>query len=202
MQGVDAHRPPSEARGPTVRRRLLPGDLGAIVAHHGVAYAREYGLDASFEAHVGVAVGEAGARGWPDQREGAWIVEHDGRHAGSLGLTDEGGGLAALRWFLLDEEVRGHGLGRRLVGELVREARAGGYHTVRLETFSELTAAARLYREHGFELVGAETGPRWGRDQLTYQRYELALSSAPDLAGSAPSGSSQTATGAESVTSR
>ncbi len=44
-----------------------------------------------------------------------------------------------------------------------------------LETFSELTAAAHLYREHGFEVVSAETGPRWGSAELTYQRYEASL---------------------------
>ena len=44
-----------------------------------------------------------------------------------------------------------------------------------LETFSELNAAAHLYREHGFQVVSAETGPRWGRAEITYQRYEAEL---------------------------
>jgi RimJ/RimL family protein N-acetyltransferase len=160
---------------PTIRRRLQPGDLGAIIAHHGRVYAREHGVDATFEAHVAASVTAAGERGWPREREGAWIVERDGEHAGSLALTDEGDGLAALRWFVLDSELRGHGLGGRLVAELLELAERSGYERVGLETFSDLRAAARIYRRAGFELQWEETGPRWGRVELTYQRYELSF---------------------------
>jgi GNAT superfamily N-acetyltransferase len=167
---------------PTIRRELRAGDLGAIVAHHGTVYAREYGLDSSFEAHVCASVAAAGRRGWPRDREGVWIVERDGRHAGSLALTQESGDTGAVRFFLLDEELRGRGLGRLLLGELVDTARGHGYATLVLETFSDLRTAAHLYGAHGFELVSAETGPRWGRAEVTYQHYELVLE--PAIAGS------------------
>jgi ribosomal protein S18 acetylase RimI-like enzyme len=105
-------------------------------------------------------------------------VEVGGEHAGSLALTDEGNGVAAIRWFVLSPEVRGRGLGRRLLGEMLARATELGYTRVRLETFSELEAAAHLYCDHGFELVSMETAPRWGRERITYQRYELELSTA------------------------
>ncbi len=66
------------------------------------------------------------------------IAELDGRHAGSVALTDEGDGWATLRFFLLDPELRGQGLGRRWVAELIAAAEEHGYEGVRLETFSEL----------------------------------------------------------------
>jgi ribosomal protein S18 acetylase RimI-like enzyme len=158
---------------PVIRRELRPGDLGAIVAHHGLLYSREYGLDATFEAHVGASVAAAGERGWPGPREGLWIVEREGAHAGSLALTDEGDSKAALRWFALDRELRGQGLGRRLVDEAVSAAERIGYSSIGLETFSELTAAAHLYRSHGFGLRWTKPAARWGRDEIAYQRYEL-----------------------------
>jgi GNAT superfamily N-acetyltransferase len=159
---------------PTIRRELRPGDLGAIIAHHGRLYPSERGVDASFEAHVAASVAAAADRpGWPRETEAVWIVELDGEHAGSLALTDEGGGLAMLRWFVLDPQLRGRGLGRRLIAELLELAERIGYERIALETFSELRAAGHLYRSFGFEVVSAETGPRWGRAEITYQRYEL-----------------------------
>jgi ribosomal protein S18 acetylase RimI-like enzyme len=164
----------------TIRRIVRPGDLGAIVAHHGRLYAREYGVDQSFEADVGVTVMAAGKRGFPQDTEGLWIVEHDGRHAGSLALTDEGDGVGTVRWFVLDPELRGRGIGRRLVSELVQKAEQSGYARLVLMTFSDLRAAAHIYRSHGFEVVWAQTAPRWGRDDFTYQRYELDLGAGGD----------------------
>ena len=159
----------------SIRHDLRPGDLGAIIAHHGATYLPEYGLDSTFEAHVGAGVAEAGKRGFPGPNERLWIVEAGRRHAGSLALTDEGEGVGAVRWFVLDRALRGEGLGRRLLDELVGEARAGGYEDLYLETFGDLRAAAHLYRSHGFELVSEQAGPRWGRERLAYQRYELSL---------------------------
>lgn len=161
-----------------IRRELRPGDLGAIVEHHGRLYAREYGVDQTFEAMVGASVAEAGRRGWPRPHEGIWIVELDGRHAGSVALTDEGDRQGAVRWVVLDRELRGSGLGRRLIGELVDKAREHAYELLWLETFSELRTAARIYRSYGFELQWERIGPRWGRDEITYQRYELDLRAA------------------------
>src|SRR5215211_1119909 len=100
------------------RRELRPGDLGAVIEHHGLLYAREYGVDSSFEAHVAAAVARAALRGFPRETEAIWIVERDGRHAGSLAMTDEDDGTACIRFFVLDADLRGQGLGRRLLEEL------------------------------------------------------------------------------------
>jgi ribosomal protein S18 acetylase RimI-like enzyme len=175
---------------PTVRRELRPGDLGAIVAHHGAVYSREFGVDRTFEAMVGESVAAAGTQGWPRANEGVWIVEAAGAHAGSLALTDEGAGLAGLRWFVLDRELRGQGLGRRMVAELLDAAQRAGYERIGLETFSELRSAAHLYRSFGFETVWAQTGPRWGRDEIVYQRYELVFQDRAQTRSSRSAGSS------------
>ena len=159
----------------SIRRKLQPGDLGAIVEHHGRQYAGEYGVDSSFEAHVAAAVARAALRGFPRANEAVWIVERGGKHAGSLAMTDEGDGVACVRFFVLDPDLRGQGLGRQLLAELFETARANGFERAVLETFSDLEAAAHLYREYGFRVSSSETAPRWGRAQLTYQRYEASL---------------------------
>jgi N-acetylglutamate synthase-like GNAT family acetyltransferase len=165
---------------PSIRRDLRPGDLGAIIEHHGRTYAREYGVDSSFEAHVAAAVARAVLRGLPRENEAIWIIERNGTHAGSLAMTDEGDGVACIRFFVLDSDLRGSGLGTGLLDELLATARANGFERAVLETFSDLTAAAHLYGDRGFRVVGAETGPRWGRAEITYQRYEASLAETPN----------------------
>jgi GNAT superfamily N-acetyltransferase len=158
-----------------VRDEFRPGDLEAIVAHHRRIYAEEYGVDSRFGDFVAAAIARAAERDFPSEREAIRIVELDGEHAGSIGLTDEGGDEAAIRWVVLSPEVRGKGLGRRLLGEMLAFAEDRGYRMVWLETFSELRAAAHLYLEHGFVVTSADTAPRWGRESITMQRYELEL---------------------------
>jgi RimJ/RimL family protein N-acetyltransferase len=158
----------------SIRSGLRPGDIGEIVRMHGAVYAAEYGLDATFEASMATRLGALAARGWPGPREGLWVAEDDGRPVGTVTLTDEGDGLAQLGHFLLEPQHRGAGTGRRLVEEVLSFARDAGYERVQLFTFSELKAAARLYRAAGFEPVHAEPSHRWGRE-LVWQRYELRL---------------------------
>ena len=160
---------------PSIRREPRPGDLERIVSMHRRIYRRENGVDERFVEMVSAAVERVAQRNFPGPSERLWIVELDGAFSGSLALTDEGDGEAMVRWFVLDPSLRGQGLGRRLLGELLAEAEREGYSRVCLETFSELRAAAHLYLDHGFEVVSADTAPRWGRDEITYQRYELEL---------------------------
>jgi len=159
-----------------IRRECRPSDLDAILALHASVYPAEYGVNSEFVAQVADRVADAGAAGFPRERDAAWIVELDGEFAGSIVLTDEGDDTGCVRWVLFDPRVRGRGLGRRLMGELIEHARSLGYRRLRLETFSELRAAAAIYRDAGFEVVAEETGPRWGRE-ITYQHYELDLQS-------------------------
>jgi predicted N-acetyltransferase YhbS len=133
------------------------------------------------ERHVATAVTTALEHGWPENGA-VWIVERDGELAGSIALTDEGGGLAALRWFLLDPSVRGLGLGKRLVGELVAEAEERGFERIWLETLAILTTAAHIYTSHGFVCVSEHLGPPWGDPDVPYRGYELVLPRSAGLA--------------------
>jgi ribosomal protein S18 acetylase RimI-like enzyme len=160
---------------PTIRDELRPGDLDAIVAHHRRVYGQEYGVDSRFGDFVAAAVARAEERGFPTNRETIRVVELDGEHVGSIALTDEGDDEAAIRWVVFSPEIRGNRLGRRLVGEMLAFAEDHGYRRVWLETFSELQAAAHLYLERGFVVTSTDTAPRWGRESITMQRYELEL---------------------------
>jgi GNAT superfamily N-acetyltransferase len=157
-----------------VRRRLDDGDPEAIVELHARLYGSDFGMDARFAEGVRTGLAAALATGWMRDSGRVWLVDGDDGLAGTLALTEEGGGLGRVRWFLLAHELRGRGLGRRLIAELLDEARAVGLERLELVTFSALTVAARIYRAAGFELVGAETTEMWG-PRIEFQRYECAL---------------------------
>jgi ribosomal protein S18 acetylase RimI-like enzyme len=159
----------------TIRRDGGAGDVAAIVALHARIYPGEHGVDDSFVDDIATTLDQVIARGWPGAGEGLWMVERDGAVLGCLALTDEGGGEGRVRFFLLAPELRGRGLGRRLLGELLETAHEAGYERLTLATFSDLRAAAHLYREAGFEVVREDPGPRWGREAFVYQHYVLEL---------------------------
>jgi ribosomal protein S18 acetylase RimI-like enzyme len=157
-----------------IRSDLRPGDIGDVVRMHGEVYAREYGLDATFEASVAETLGMLVRRGWPGVGEGIWVADVDGERVGAVILSDEGEGLSRLRMFVLRPEHRGAGIGRRLLEELLASARTAGYQRMELDTFSELRAAAHLYRGAGFRRVSARRQLLWGRE-VEFERYELEL---------------------------
>ena len=172
---MDAIRP-APAGDLTIRRELAASDFAAVVALHESLYPSEHGVDHGFVDGVQETVDDLGGRGgWPGEGEGVWMVERDGAVAGSLMLSDEGDGEGRVRLFLLAPELRGRGLGRLLLDELLELAREAGYERLTLATFADLKGAAHLYREAGFRVVKEEHGPKWGRQEFVFQHYELRL---------------------------
>lgn len=163
----------------TIRHDLRPGDLGRVISLHGELYAQEYSLDAGFEAYVAETVAEYGKLRRPDL-DRLWLAEQDGRLVGCIAIlgreaVGREAGAAQLRWFLVDPETRGQGLGRRLVRLALEFCREAGYPAVYLWTVNGLEAAARLYCEAGFQKT--ETKPAallWGVP-LSEERYDLTL---------------------------
>ena len=159
-----------------IRRSLEPGDAQSIVELHRRVYPPHYRVDESFVGDIDGTFAMLEARGWPGPGDAVWIVEGpSGAVAGSLILTNEGEGEGRVRLFVFEESLRGQGLGRRLLGELLASARSFGYERLTLATFADLRAAAHLYREAGFRVVTEDRKPRWGRRQFNYQHYELRL---------------------------
>jgi DNA-binding MarR family transcriptional regulator/N-acetylglutamate synthase-like GNAT family acetyltransferase len=172
VRALDAVRDALEqapAARTVVLRGLEPGDLGWIVARHGVLYAREYGWDATFEALVARIMGA-----FDPARDRAWIAEVDGRRAGCVLCVHKDATTAQLRTLLVEPEARGLGIGARLVDECARHARRAGYAELVLWTNDVLTAARRIYERAGFTLVHEAPHRAFGHD-LVEQTWSLTL---------------------------
>ena len=154
------------------RTEIRPGDLGAVVAFQGREYAEQYGLDYRFEARVAQAVTEFALAYAEDPETGRiWLAEDEHGLVGCIAMSREGERHGRVRWFLVARRARGQGLGRRLFDEAMSYARER-FDTLELETFSELTTAARMYRSVGFELRDSRPQNGWGR-QIQLQHYDL-----------------------------
>ena len=162
---------------PSLRRGWRPGLLGDVVALQARYYAEAWGFGPFFEAKLAREMAELAGR--YDPRQDLILSSDDGaRTTGSI--TVDGSDPAApagflhLRWFILSDGSRGHGLGRALLDESLGFARATRRPGVFLWTFAGLDAARRLYDAAGFRLVEEKAGETWGT-RVTEQRFVLEL---------------------------
>ena len=162
---------PSFDRRISIRHDLRPGDVGYITYLHGILYA-DQGWDHTFDAYVAIPLAEF-ARSH-SSRERIWIVEDGERIVGSVAIVKFSERAAQLRWLLLVPEVRGRGIGRKLVEEALDFCRDAGYSSVFLWTVNTLPIAAKLYQSVGFRQTEELTHELWG-SMVTEVKYELLL---------------------------
>jgi len=156
----------------SIRTDLRPGDLGYVIYRHGALYSQEYGYTVQFENYVARGLCEFYEK-YDPTRNRVWISEHDGRRIGFLLLMDRGE-AAQLRYFLIEPEYRGIGLGSKLLKLYMDFLRTCGYKTSYLWTTHELYTAASLYKRLGFQLTEEKTSSAFGKP-LIEQRYDLTL---------------------------
>jgi len=153
-----------------IRTELRPGDLGYVIYRHGILYSLEYGYGLSFEAYVGEGMIEF-YRNYDPELDRTWICEQGDRIVGFLLLMHREKGVAQLRFFFLEPEYRGLGLGKKLMELYMDFMAARGYRSSYLWTTHELGAAASLYLRHGFRLAAQIESEAFGK-KLREQQYD------------------------------
>jgi DNA-binding MarR family transcriptional regulator/GNAT superfamily N-acetyltransferase len=149
------------------------GDMGWIIHRQARLYAEEYGWNEEFEALI-AEIAAKFIRNFDPARERCWVVELDGEIVGAVFLVRDSDEVARLRMLHVDAKARGQGLGRRLVEECIRFARAKGYKTLTLWTNDILTSARRIYEMAGFKLAAEEKHRSFGKE-LVGQHWNLTL---------------------------
>jgi GNAT superfamily N-acetyltransferase len=164
----------SESPAPTFCG-YYPGLIGEVTALHAAYYAERHGFTRAFECQVARDLAEFAARA-QGSRDLLLAVRRDGRLVGFLavdGSLSDGLG-ARLRWFIVDPDEQGRGLGGLLLERAVAFLREAGFARAFLWTFRGLDAARRLYERHGFLLVEEREASPWG-PPIVEQRFALEL---------------------------
>jgi DNA-binding MarR family transcriptional regulator/GNAT superfamily N-acetyltransferase len=167
-----ANAPKSERPAYSIRTHRS-GDMGWVVAQHGIIYSLEYGWNSHIEEITAEIVANF-LKNFDPARERCWIAEIDGEIVGSVFLVRETEDVARLRLLIVDSKARGLGIGRRLVQECVQFARGAGYRKITLWTHAVLKAARALYQQAGFKLVEQWVHDDFGKPEPS-ETWELEL---------------------------
>lgn len=100
------------------------------------------------------------------------VVKDADRVRGYLLASRSWNNYAQIDDFAVDREVRSAGIGRKLMDEVVKWAKASRLPGLRLETQSNNMAACRFYQRYGFACGGFD---RFLYATLEHEREEVAL---------------------------
>ncbi|WP_322045514.1 helix-turn-helix domain-containing GNAT family N-acetyltransferase [Paraburkholderia sp. J67] len=156
--------------GPQILEGYRPGCIGDIASLHARYYAQHWHFGAFFEQRVATELA-AFAAALPATGKALWLGVENGRTLASLAIDgDPQTGIAHLRWFIVDDSLRGSGIGRQLMTQAMRFVDAQGFSETYLWTFKGLDAARHLYESFGFALAQEAEGAQWGTT-VTEQRF-------------------------------
>ncbi len=158
-----------------IMRGFRPGVIGRAVEMHARYYSRLAGFGHVFESRVAAGMAEFSER-LERPCNGLWSAAMGDVIVGTAAIDGEdlGVGLAHLRWFIVDDGLRGNGIGRKLLAEALAFCDARGFRETHLWTFRGLNAARRLYEANGFVLVEERPGRQWG-EEVIEQRFARTL---------------------------
>ncbi|MEX3812770.1 GNAT family N-acetyltransferase [Paraburkholderia sp. BR13439] len=162
--------PATEAGSAGIVEGYQPGCIGDIASLHGRYYAQHWGFGAFFEKKVATELAEFAAA-LPAEGKGLWLYVENGRTLASVVIDGDGGTrVAHLRWFIVDDSLRGSGIGRQLLAHAMRFVDERFDETY-LWTFQGLDAARHLYESFGFRLSDESEGEQWGT-RVVEQRFD------------------------------
>jgi RimJ/RimL family protein N-acetyltransferase len=103
-----------------------------------------------------------------------WVALYGGKVVGTIGLTNQGEGVAGLHRFCVAKEFRGKGLSGELFHNFIKFALAHGYKKVFLGTWEGAKAANNFYVKNGFERrdsipEGLTDSSRFINDKVFYE---------------------------------
>ncbi len=155
----------------SIRTELKSGDLGYVIYRHGKLYSEENDYGLPFEAYVARGLAEF-YQTYDSEKDCVWVCEDGDKIIGFLLLMHRNNDSAQLRYFYLEPEYRGIGLGSKLMRLFMDFLTEKGYKSAYLWTTNEQATATKLYERCGFKLVEEKESNAFGKP-LIEQRFDL-----------------------------
>ncbi|WP_175794389.1 bifunctional helix-turn-helix transcriptional regulator/GNAT family N-acetyltransferase [Burkholderia ambifaria] len=161
-QDNGAEAPPPNPDAGQIVDGYQPGCIGDIASLHARFYSEHWGFGAFFEKKVATELAEfAGAP--PAEGKALWLHVENGRALASVAIDgNKATGIAHLRWFIVDDALRGAGIGRQLMTRAMHFVDEQQFGETYLWTFKGLDSARHLYESFGFALTSESEGAQWG----------------------------------------
>lgn len=158
-------------------RTYRPGDPSLVCYFQYKLYEKQYHFNGFYERDMLEGMAEL-YRDLEGSR--MWIAELDGEIVGDIAIIKRGEDRAQVRWFGVDPDLQGQGLGSRLLKLALDFCREKGYRYLTLGTLDILKPARHLYAKAGFHRTKRTAYHEWDESREMYREiWECEL--LPDL---------------------
>jgi GNAT superfamily N-acetyltransferase len=149
-------------------------DVDFIICGQLELYEEEYGFTSDrWKAYLKDGVYDLVTQ-FDKKKDCIYILEYNGVPSGCAAIKHVDEVTAKFRFFFLDFELRGLGVGRKLMDMTLDFCLENDYKKVFLWTFSTLEVARHLYKSKGFKITEIQENDEWGTTILE-ERWELDL---------------------------
>ena len=140
-----------------------PGALAEVVSLHMGYYSRYWDFGLVFETKVARELSEFLHRYDPEQDLFLLALDKERNCVGSITLDCRGAAEHGvhLRWFIVDQEHAGRGIGKKLMNRAIAHFQQSKFERMYLTTFGGLDAARNLYESVGFKLIQEQNEDQW-----------------------------------------
>lgn len=149
-------------------------DIDYVISRHKTLYRLESNLSsAAFSDYIDEGIHRF-VQNFDKEKDCMFILEYQGNPAGSVAIVHTKEKAAQFRYFFLEPEMRGRGLGNKLMDRALDFCREKEYQQVFLWTISAQKVARHLYKCKGFEITQTHENNEWG-DVVLEERWDLDL---------------------------
>jgi GNAT superfamily N-acetyltransferase len=150
-----------------VLKGYRPGVVARCLEMHMRYYSQHHGFGSLFEVMLATGMSDLVPRLCKPENEVFAAVDGKGEIVGTVWMDGndlDDASKVHLRFFVVDEKVKGRGVGRMLVEAAMKFVDESGKEECHLWTFRGLHPARKLYDKAGFEIVDEGLKNMWGSE--------------------------------------